>query len=138
MQKMIKECNMRLQGKTIGYFVAQEVEDLEFWVPLMRLREERAKVIVLGLSTQKVRGHNGLDMMLNIPGAMLKSHPGLDALVLPLIYIQIETTPTLASRTCNRSTTSEVKPGEYNPSAITAAPRALSYPSTSNSLYGKR
>jgi protease I len=25
---------MRLQGKTIGYFVAQEVEDLEFWVPI--------------------------------------------------------------------------------------------------------
>ena len=54
---------MRLQGKTIGYFVAQEVEDLEFWVPLMRLREEGAKVIVIGLSTQKVRGHNGLEMM---------------------------------------------------------------------------
>jgi len=31
---------MRLQGKTVGYFLAQEVEDLEFWVPLMRLREE--------------------------------------------------------------------------------------------------
>ncbi len=27
---------MRLKGKTIGYFVAQEVEDLEFWVPVMR------------------------------------------------------------------------------------------------------
>ena len=25
---------MRLQGKTVGYFVAQEVEDLEFWVPI--------------------------------------------------------------------------------------------------------
>ncbi len=36
---------MRLQGKTIGYFVAQEVEDLEYWVPLMRLREEGARVI---------------------------------------------------------------------------------------------
>src|SRR5207247_1455450 len=36
---------MRLQGKTIGYLVAQEVEDLEYWVPLMRLREEGAKVI---------------------------------------------------------------------------------------------
>ncbi len=39
---------MRLQGKTIGYFVAQEVEDLEFWVPVMRLREEGARVIVIG------------------------------------------------------------------------------------------
>ncbi len=41
---------MRLQGKTIGVFVAAEVEDLEFWVPVMRLREEGAKVIVIGLS----------------------------------------------------------------------------------------
>ncbi len=38
---------MRLQGKTIGYFVAQEVEDLEFWVPVMRLREEGTNVIVI-------------------------------------------------------------------------------------------
>jgi protease I len=53
---------MRLQGKTIGYFVAQEVEDLEFWVPVMRLREEGAKVIVIGLSTETVRGKHGLEM----------------------------------------------------------------------------
>ena len=39
---------MRLQGKTIGYFVAQEVEDLEFWVPVMRLREEGAQVVEVG------------------------------------------------------------------------------------------
>src|SRR6266516_367763 len=38
---------MRLQGKTVGIFVAQEVEDLEFWVPVMRLREEGADVIVI-------------------------------------------------------------------------------------------
>jgi len=38
---------MRLQGKTIGYFVAAEGEDLEFWVPLMRLQEEGAMVTVI-------------------------------------------------------------------------------------------
>jgi len=53
---------MRLQGKTIGVFVAAEVEDLEFWVPVMRLREEGAKVIVIGLSNQTVRGKHGLEM----------------------------------------------------------------------------
>jgi len=53
---------MRLQGKTVGYFLAQEVEDLEFWVPLMRLREEGARTIVIGLSNEKVRGHHGLEM----------------------------------------------------------------------------
>src|SRR5438067_13386818 len=53
---------MRLQGKTVGYFLAQEVEDLEFWVPLMRLQEEGARTIVIGLSNEKVRGHHGLEM----------------------------------------------------------------------------
>src|SRR5260370_38694943 len=53
---------MRIQGKIIGIFVAAEVEDLEFWVPVMRLREEGAKVIVIGLSNQTVRGKHGLEM----------------------------------------------------------------------------
>jgi protease I len=52
-----------LQGKTIGYFVAQDVEELEFWVPLMRLREEGAKVVIIGLSRQAVRGYHGLEIM---------------------------------------------------------------------------
>ncbi len=74
---------MRLQGKTVGYFVAQEVEDLEFWVPVMRLREEGAKVIVIGLSTQTVHGKHGLEMT---PDVSIEEAPGadaLDALVIP-------------------------------------------------------
>lgn len=74
---------MRLQGKTVGYFVAQEVEDLEFWVPVMRLREEGAKVIVIGLSTQSVHGKHGLEMT---PDVSIEEVPGadaLDALVIP-------------------------------------------------------
>jgi len=74
---------MRLQGKTIGYFVAQEVEDLEFWVPLMRLREEGAKVVVMGLSTQKVHGHHEREMM---PEGSIEEAPkadALDGLVIP-------------------------------------------------------
>jgi protease I len=39
---------MRLRGKRIGYFVEEGFEDLEFWVPLMRLREEGAQVVVIG------------------------------------------------------------------------------------------
>src|SRR5436305_11732889 len=53
---------MHLQGKTVGVFVAQEVEDLEFWVPVMRLREEGAKVIAIGLTNQTVHGKHGLEM----------------------------------------------------------------------------
>ncbi len=74
---------MRLQDKTIGYFVAHEVEDLEFWVPVMRLREEGAKVIVIGLSTESVRGKHGLEMT---PDVSITEAPGadeLDGLVIP-------------------------------------------------------
>jgi protease I len=68
---------MRLQKKTIGYLVAQEVEDLEFWVPVMRLREEGARVIVIGLSRETVRGKHGLEMT---PDVSIEEAPGADAL----------------------------------------------------------
>ena len=74
---------MRLQGKTVGYFLAQEVEDLEFWVPLMRLREEGAKVIVIGLSNQKVRGHHGLEMTPDVSIEEAPKSDAFDGLVIP-------------------------------------------------------
>lgn len=39
---------MRLQDKRVGVFVEEGFEDLEFWVPVMRLREEGAQVTVIG------------------------------------------------------------------------------------------
>ena len=74
---------MRLQGKTIGYFVAPEVEDLEFWVPAMRLREEGARVIVIGLSTETVRGKHGLEMTPDVSIDEAPTTDELDGLVIP-------------------------------------------------------
>ena len=74
---------MRLQGKTIGYFVAQEVEDLEFWVPVMRLREEGAKVLVIGLTKQTVHGKHGLEMTPDVSIEEAPSAQELDGLVIP-------------------------------------------------------
>ncbi len=74
---------MRLQGKTIGYFVAQEVEDLEYWVPLMRLCEEGARVISIGLTTQTVRGKHGLEMTPDISIDEAPRADELDGLVIP-------------------------------------------------------
>ena len=74
---------MRLQGKTIGYFVAEEVEDLEFWVPVMRLREEGAWVIVIGLSTKTVRGKHGLEMTPDVSIDEAPKADELDGLVIP-------------------------------------------------------
>jgi protease I len=51
---------MRLQGKTIATLVAEGVEDLEYYVPLMRLQEEGAKVLTSALELKPVHGKNGL------------------------------------------------------------------------------
>ncbi len=40
---------MRLEGKRIAYLVGPGFEDLEFWVPVMRLQEEGAEVTVVGI-----------------------------------------------------------------------------------------
>ena|ERR1700737_3020142 len=52
---------MRLKGKKIGVFVEDGFEDLEFWVTVMRLREEGATVRVLGSDRARIfTGKNGL------------------------------------------------------------------------------
>ena len=38
---------MRLKGKTIGILVGPGYEDLEFWVPYMRMQEEGAEVKII-------------------------------------------------------------------------------------------
>ncbi len=51
---------MKLQNKTIATLIAEGVEDLEYYVPLMRLQEEGAKVLSAGLDLKSVKGKNGL------------------------------------------------------------------------------
>jgi protease I len=53
---------MKLTGKTIAILVAEGVEDLEYYVPMMRLQEEDARVLTAGLDLKTVRGKNGLDL----------------------------------------------------------------------------
>jgi protease I len=52
----------RLEGKRALVFIADGFEDLEFWVPLMRLREEGAAVTVAGpKANTKYTGKNALE-----------------------------------------------------------------------------
>src|SRR5215211_7345002 len=53
---------MRLQGKTIATLVAEGVEDLEYYVPMMRLQEEGAQVLTAALDTKPIHGKNGLEI----------------------------------------------------------------------------
>ncbi len=53
---------MRLQGKRVAVLVEDGFEDLEFWVPVMRLREEGAEVTIVGTgSKQEFRGKHCLE-----------------------------------------------------------------------------
>ena len=73
---------MRLSGKKIAVLVAPGVEDLEFYVPYMRLQEEGAEVVGAGLTLDPVIGKHGLEI---IPGATVDSLRSneLYALVVP-------------------------------------------------------
>lgn len=52
----------RLSGKKIAILLAEGVEDLEYYVPMMRLQEEGAQVLSAGLDMKPVRGKNGLEI----------------------------------------------------------------------------
>ena len=73
---------MRLQGKTIATLVAEGVEDLEYYVPLMRLQEEGAHVLTAALDLKPIHGKNGLEIK---PDTKIESLHANDlfALILP-------------------------------------------------------
>lgn len=73
---------MRLSGKRIAVLVAPGVEDLEFYVPYMRLQEEGAEVVGAGLSLDPVAGKNGLEIKPDVTIESLSSKD-LYALVIP-------------------------------------------------------
>lgn len=72
----------RLAGHTIGVFVAPGFEDLEFWVPVMRLREEGARVLIIGIDRQSVTGKHCLGATPDVAARDVPSG-SLDGLVIP-------------------------------------------------------
>ena len=73
---------MRLNGKRIAVLVAPGVEDLEFYVPYMRLQEEEAEVVGAGINLDPVMGKNGLEITPDVTIDSLNSDE-LYALVIP-------------------------------------------------------
>lgn len=51
---------MLLDGKTIAIFASEGVEDLEYFVPTMRLQEEGARVLTAAMEVKPLKGKNGL------------------------------------------------------------------------------
>jgi len=77
---------MRLANKRIAFFLEEGFEDLEFWVTVMRLREEGAGVTIVGIKAdQAVKGKNGLmaTSQLAAEGLNADGDDDYDAVVVP-------------------------------------------------------
>ncbi len=75
---------MRLEGKKIAMLVGPKFEDLEFWVPLMRMQEEGASVTVVGVQ-RKVTYHSksgGLSAMSDVAAEDVEA-ANFDAVLIP-------------------------------------------------------
>lgn len=73
---------MTLEGKRIALFVADLYEDLEFWYPYYRLKEEGAEVVVVGPKLQHYKGKHGLEAQADQAIFAVKSEE-FHALVIP-------------------------------------------------------
>jgi protease I len=73
---------MRLQGQKVATLVAEGVEDLEYYVPVMRLQEEGAQVLTAALELKPIHGKNGLEILPDTKIESLKADD-LSALIVP-------------------------------------------------------
>jgi protease I len=73
---------MPLKQKKIALFVADHYEDLEFWYPYYRMKEEGMGVVVVGPSKDTFRGKNGIPATADI--AISEAKPAeFDGLIIP-------------------------------------------------------
>jgi protease I len=75
---------VRLEGKTIGILAGPGYEDLEFWVPYMRVQEEGAEVKVIGSKAGQayVSKSGGLTVETQLSAKDISADQ-LDALLVP-------------------------------------------------------
>ena len=75
---------LRLEGKRIAILLEEGFEDLEFWVPLMRMQEEGARVTVVGITYGKtVKSKTGAQTtMIDVAAADVQAS-AFDGLIVP-------------------------------------------------------
>lgn len=73
---------MKLQGKRIAYLIGEGFEDLEFYVPVMRLQEEGATVTVIGTKIETYTGKSCLQARPDVTADQV-SPDDFDAIVVP-------------------------------------------------------
>jgi len=73
---------MELDGLRVAVLAGEGVEDLEYWVTVMRLREAGAQVTSAGLAPATVHGKNGLEVPVEVEVGALDPEE-FDGLVIP-------------------------------------------------------
>ena len=74
---------MKLAGKRVACLVEEDFEDLELWVPVMRLREEGAIVTLVGSGRlEGFRGKYGIPAKPEVNADKVRSE-NFDALIIP-------------------------------------------------------
>ncbi|HET7478294.1 MAG TPA: type 1 glutamine amidotransferase domain-containing protein [Rubrobacteraceae bacterium] len=73
---------MKLRGKKIAVLIAEGFEDLEYWVTVMRLREEGAEVVSVGPNLDTVSGKNALEASADVTADGVDAAE-LDGVVIP-------------------------------------------------------
>jgi deglycase len=73
---------MELEGMRVAVLAGEGVEDLEYWVTVMRLREAGAEVTSAGLAPATVHGKNGLAVPVEVEVGSLDPDD-VDGLVIP-------------------------------------------------------
>ena len=73
---------MRLAGRKIACLIEDGFEDLEFWVPVMRLREEGATVVIVGPRIAEYTGKHCLKANAQVSADAVRA-ADFDAVVIP-------------------------------------------------------
>ena len=73
---------MRLQSRKIAIFVANLYEDLEFWYPYLRMKEEGAEVVIIGPQFDTFTSRYGIPVTTD-KSIVLVAAEEFDALIIP-------------------------------------------------------
>lgn len=73
---------MRAKDKRVAVLVADLYQELEFWYPYLRLKEEGAKAVAVGPEAREYRSRLGYPAKAELAAAQVRA-PDFDAVVIP-------------------------------------------------------